>query len=138
MRLAHRILGDLSGAEEVRQDVFVTILRNAPVEVPPGEFAAWIRRCTVNAAITEMRRRKRQGAALERLRNQPTKNENRRPDLDAEMKDESAALQVALSQLEPQQRAWCRCDSMRISPFAKSPNRWNCRKARSKARLQNP
>jgi RNA polymerase sigma-70 factor (ECF subfamily) len=57
LQIAHRIVGRHDEAEEIRQIVLLRILE-APQRLPdPSHFAAWIRRCVVNEAVTRARRR---------------------------------------------------------------------------------
>jgi len=63
VRIAVRVTGDPAAAEEIASDVFVQLLHAR--QLPPNPVA-WLRRCTLNAAIdrlrAEKRRRKREGA----------------------------------------------------------------------------
>lgn len=57
-QMAWRVLGNDSAAEDVRQIVFLRMIER-PEKLPQSDnFASWIRRCTVNEAITYLRRRK--------------------------------------------------------------------------------
>jgi RNA polymerase sigma-70 factor, ECF subfamily len=66
-RAAYLILRDTQGAEDVAQETFLRAYR-AMQRVQPGEGArAWLYRIAVNTAINELRRRKRETAAIGRM-----------------------------------------------------------------------
>jgi RNA polymerase sigma-70 factor (ECF subfamily) len=68
-RIAYRITGDAAIAEDVRQTVFLRLLESHNGLHKPDQVAGWLRRCAVNVAITEVRRRntrQRAGAKLAR------------------------------------------------------------------------
>src|SRR4051812_11338304 len=68
LALAYRILGSVHDAEEVRQRVFLRML-GRPQKLPnPDAFAAWIRRLTVDEAITHIRRQSRNSRATQHAR----------------------------------------------------------------------
>lgn len=56
--LALRVLGDVAGAEDVVQEVFVRLLDSIRRFRGDAPFGAWLRRSAVNATIDELRRRK--------------------------------------------------------------------------------
>jgi len=67
-RAAYLILRDSSAAEDVAQETFIRAFRAAH-RMDPGEGArAWLYRIAVNTALNEVRRRKRETAAVERVR----------------------------------------------------------------------
>jgi RNA polymerase sigma-70 factor, ECF subfamily len=58
LTIAYRVVGNLHDAEEVRQTVLVKLARS-PQKLPDASrFAGWLRRCTVNEAISCLRRRR--------------------------------------------------------------------------------
>lgn len=66
-RAAYLILRDTSAAEDVAQETFLKAFRAAH-RVDPGEGArAWLYRIAVNTALNEVRRRKRETAAVQRV-----------------------------------------------------------------------
>lgn len=58
--LAWHFLHDRSAAEDVAQDVFLSLHRNLASIQSPAHAAAWLRKVTAQRAIDEGRRRKRQ------------------------------------------------------------------------------
>jgi len=56
--IALRILGEPADTEEVIQDVFWTVYRKAKSFQGNSQFATWLYRLTVNAALGKIRRRK--------------------------------------------------------------------------------
>ncbi len=55
--IAYRILGDSGAAEEVAQDVFLTLYRNLDQMQSQDHLLAWLRRVTVHRATDACRRR---------------------------------------------------------------------------------
>lgn len=67
-RAAYLILRDTAAAEDVAQETFMRAFRAAH-RVDPGEgVRAWLYRIAVNTALNEVRRRKRETAALDKAR----------------------------------------------------------------------
>jgi RNA polymerase sigma-70 factor (ECF subfamily) len=67
-RAAYLILRDTSAAEDVAQETFMRAFRAAH-KMDPGEgVRAWLYRIAVNTALNEVRRRKRETAALDKVR----------------------------------------------------------------------
>jgi RNA polymerase sigma factor (sigma-70 family) len=66
-RAAYLILRDKQAAEDVAQDTFIRAY-NAALRTDPGEFVrSWLYRIAVNTALNELRRRKRETAAVTRI-----------------------------------------------------------------------
>src|SRR5439155_988539 len=66
-RAAYLILRDASAAEDVAQETFIRAYR-ASGRTDPGEAVRpWLYRIAVNTALNELRRRKRESAAVSRL-----------------------------------------------------------------------
>jgi RNA polymerase sigma-70 factor (ECF subfamily) len=98
-RIAWRVLGGADEAEEVRQTVFLRLLQR-PGRLPkPDRFAGWIRRCTVNAAVTAIRRRRRH-ATSPLPPDLPAADDPSSPDA-----DEAARLRRALDTVAAEDRA---------------------------------
>ena len=57
LTIAYRVVGNVHDAEEVRQMVLLKLARSPGQLRDPARFAGWLRRCTVNEAITSLRRR---------------------------------------------------------------------------------
>lgn len=67
-RAAYLILRDTAAAEDVAQETFLRAYRAAH-HMDPGEgVRAWLYRIAVNTSLNEVRRRKRQSAAFDRIR----------------------------------------------------------------------
>jgi DNA-directed RNA polymerase specialized sigma24 family protein len=60
-RQAIRLLGDQAEAEEVVQEVFLTVYEKAHTFQGHSAFSTWLYRITMNAALTKLRQRKRSG-----------------------------------------------------------------------------
>jgi len=66
-RAAYLILRDTQAAEDVAQDTFIRAY-NAALRYDPGEgVRSWLYRIAVNTSLNELRRRKRERAAVERM-----------------------------------------------------------------------
>lgn len=97
--VAARIIGQQADAEEVRQKILIRIWQ-APQKLPKAEsFEAWLRRCVVNESISHLRQRKRQNLLMAEFADSRRSNSSAEEDLDAEK------VRLAVSQLEPEQRA---------------------------------
>jgi RNA polymerase sigma-70 factor (ECF subfamily) len=105
LRIAYRVLGNLHAAEEVRQEVFVAILQSVNAGPAVDRFAAWVCRCTVNAALTALRRQRRDHSAVERLKDRRgTSTASAQPEQIVAARDEAEWLQAALAGLDAHQR----------------------------------
>jgi RNA polymerase sigma-70 factor (ECF subfamily) len=105
LRIAFRIVGEQGEAEEVRQTVFLQLFESH-VELRDSEkFAAWIRRCTVNTAISLLRKRRRRNRDTVHIELQLEAVDVASPAELVVEADESEQLKVAIGQLEPDDRA---------------------------------
>lgn len=103
-RTALRIVGNAQDAEEIRQVVFLKLIERGTSDCVPNCFAAWIRRTTVNAAITEARRKSRHRSLLVRfVRPHAIYNVDARATCAAN--EEAELLRLALQRLKPADRA---------------------------------
>ena len=59
-RIAFRIVGQSTDAEEVRQSVLLKIFQRPEILPDPENIRGWIHRCVVNESLTLLRKRKRQ------------------------------------------------------------------------------
>ena len=108
VRLAARVTGDRSEAEDVAQEALTRLSGHAVLTRPDGEVAAWLRRVTVNASFNRVRDRRRRddrdrrSAAADRpLRT----GEATGPQLAQVVRSEERALvRVALAALPERQR----------------------------------
>jgi RNA polymerase sigma-70 factor (ECF subfamily) len=60
--VAQRILGEMADAEEVIQDVFLTVYHKANMFQGNSQFSTWLYRLTVNAALGKIRQSKKHKA----------------------------------------------------------------------------
>jgi RNA polymerase sigma-70 factor (ECF subfamily) len=67
-RAAYLILRDTQAAEDVAQETFIRAYNAARRADPGDEVRAWLYRIAVNTALNEVRRRKRERAAIGRVR----------------------------------------------------------------------
>jgi len=58
-RQAFRVVGNQAEAEEVVQEVFLTLYEKAQTFRGASAFSTWLYRITINAALSKLRRRKR-------------------------------------------------------------------------------
>lgn len=58
VRACHRVLGDLSEAEDVAQEAFVTAYRSLATWRSDGPFGAWLSRIAVRLAVRQLGRRR--------------------------------------------------------------------------------
>ena len=105
LRIAFRITDDLQEAEDVRQTVFLRLLESSAALRQPEQFAAWVRRSTINAAISVLRRQKRRQTTNAGFQLPSSSNESTQPDQLAAAAEEAKQLGVALIELEPAERA---------------------------------
>lgn len=59
-RIAYRITGSIHDAEDARHSVFVRLLQSPDDPVELANVAAWLTRCTVNEALSRVRKRARE------------------------------------------------------------------------------
>jgi RNA polymerase sigma-70 factor, ECF subfamily len=105
LSIAYRILGSVHDAEEVRQRVFLRML-GRPEQLPsPDAFAAWIRRTTVNEAITHFRRQDRDGRARQHACDTFRNRSVPEPADGVCAREERGRLESALGNLDPQERS---------------------------------
>ncbi|WP_422923443.1 RNA polymerase sigma factor [Singulisphaera sp. PoT] len=105
LRVATRVTGDVGEGEEVRQSVFLHFLESPEAVRHPDRFAAWLRRSTVNAAISAVRGRSRRERSTDRLRVHSVGFDSTLPGDALEAADEAERLTVAMARLEPEERA---------------------------------
>ena len=97
--LAHRILRDLSRAEDAVQQTLVIAWRELPRLRDPDRFEAWINRTLVHTCYREARRARAWNAQIHILRAEPEA-----PDSSAALADRDL-LERAFRRLPPEQRA---------------------------------
>ncbi|HEY3895154.1 MAG TPA: sigma-70 family RNA polymerase sigma factor [Pseudonocardiaceae bacterium] len=102
-RLAVRLLGNSSDAEEAVQDAFLSAWRRLPGFRGEAAFSSWMYRIVTNRCLLLLRKR-RPVTTLDELRDQPGP-ESASPEHAAETRDRAVALQRALLDLPTDQRA---------------------------------
>ncbi len=99
-KIAFRILGKIEDAEEARQTIFLRIVQSPQLVPTDRPFAAWIRRCIINEAISITRQNKKHeiinSAIIQRNHQAPAEQI-----IDQE---EFSLLQSALTDLNPHHR----------------------------------
>jgi RNA polymerase sigma-70 factor (ECF subfamily) len=100
-RLARRLLGEESEADDVAQDAFLRVWRQAP-DWQPGKarFDTWLHRVVLNLCYDRLRKRRMLSDA------EPPEQIDLAPTADQEIERSQAILtvQAALSKLPPRQR----------------------------------
>jgi RNA polymerase sigma-70 factor (ECF subfamily) len=102
-----RHLGDQQEAEDVLQDVFLTVLRERHTDRKLGSVRAWLFEVARNQCLNKLRGRRRATHALERLRNEPPLTAASQPELPLDDREVSEALRDAVDRLpEPLARLY--------------------------------
>ncbi|KAA9166300.1 sigma-70 family RNA polymerase sigma factor [Amycolatopsis acidicola] len=102
-RLAVRMLGSTGDAEDVVQDVFLTVWRRLEQLREDGAFVGWLYRTTTNRCLNVLRARR--PVADVDLDTTETPRGDAKPERAAEVSAQLAALESALGGLTPAQRA---------------------------------
>ncbi|RME63681.1 MAG: RNA polymerase sigma factor [Alphaproteobacteria bacterium] len=102
--LAGRILGAAGDAEDVVQDAFLSVWRQARgYDSTRAAFATWLYRIVVNRCLDA--KRKRKGTMLPLALAAAAVDQGPRPDQAAAGRSDAAAVRAALDALPPRQRA---------------------------------
>jgi RNA polymerase sigma-70 factor (ECF subfamily) len=102
LALSRRMLSDPTEAEDVSQEVFLKVWRQAPLWRPgQAKFETWIYRVALNLCLDRLRRRRRNMGEVSPDLADPTASATR-PLEDAERR---GRVQVALARLPERQRA---------------------------------
>lgn len=96
----YRILGNRAEAEEVCQESFLRLWKQASAYVPRAKPSTWLYRIAHNLAVDQLRRRRR--GAAEAVDELPS---SARPSLHLHEKQVAEAVQRALDELPERQRA---------------------------------
>lgn len=109
VRLADRILGDRSEAEDVAQETLSKLAEHEVLARPDAEVRAWLRRVSVNASFNRLRSRQR---GTDRMRRSAAadrpllQSDSAGPQLAQMVRaEERAAVRAALARLPERQRA---------------------------------
>ncbi len=109
--LATRLTRNVEDAEEVLQDVFVTVYRKIDGFQGKSTFSSWLYRVTVNAAFMKLRKKKQDQAismedVLPQLQNSPSlkSSEHTEGDKAAMRSQVTAALEDAIGRLPEEYR----------------------------------
>jgi RNA polymerase sigma-70 factor (ECF subfamily) len=98
-----RMLGDPSEAEDIAQDVFVTVYKHAGTFRGDSQVSTWLYRIAKNHTLNRIkyldRRGRQQRTSLHQLRDEP-EDAGRRPDQLQEDRETWRLLQEALGQLD--------------------------------------
>ena len=101
LALARRMLGDPSEAEDVAQEVFIRVWRQAPTWRPgAARFDTWMHRVALNLCYDRLRRRREIPTADPPDRPDPADG----PDRGLEAADLAVRVEAALSRLPARQR----------------------------------
>jgi RNA polymerase sigma-70 factor (ECF subfamily) len=110
--VAARVLGDWAAAQDVAQDVFMSLERRVRTFRRDASFVSWIYRITINRAIDHRRREARRPAT--RMGDNPPaltdsglpgRSERVGPEENADRHEAEAQVQAALLRLSPKLRA---------------------------------
>ena len=104
LNVAFRLLGSRDAAEDIAQEVFVTLYTSPKSYRPAAKFTTWLYRVTYNACIDEMRRSKNTGALPEGY-DLCTSSTDISPESAAESSELARAVQSAIASLPEKQRA---------------------------------
>jgi RNA polymerase sigma-70 factor (ECF subfamily) len=102
-RLALRMLANRGDAEDVAQEVFLVAWRRLGQLQDDGAFVGWLYRTATNRCLNVLRGRRPQVELDADVAESP--RQDVRPDHAAQVSEQLAALNDALQQLTPQQRA---------------------------------
>jgi RNA polymerase sigma-70 factor, ECF subfamily len=109
-----RVLGDRTEAEDVAQDVFLTLYRSAGEFRAESQFSTWLLRIAKNQALNRLKYLDRRGRSTrrsieevseERLLLAPDRDEPKSADMVIELGETAAIVQGAIATLEPMHRA---------------------------------
>lgn len=108
VRLAARVTGDATEAEDVAQEALSRLSTHAVLDRPDEEIAAWLRRVTINASFNQLRTRSRGAERMQRsaAAERPLRAADQAgPQLTQVVRAEERALvRAALAQLPERQR----------------------------------
>lgn len=104
-RIAYRITGCDHEAEDVRHTIFVRLLQLMEQGQTPDCVGGWLTRCTVNEAVTRMRRRNREGRLLANHAQASFTAADDAPTQCLQNRESRDQLSIALEQLSADDRA---------------------------------
>ncbi len=104
-RIAYRIVGCVSEAEDVRHAVFVQLLVTMGKSQQINNVGAWLTRCTVNEALARVRQRDRANRLTMKLVRRGSRAADMTPLEQLQNHETREQLAVALAKLSPEERA---------------------------------
>lgn len=129
VRFCQRFVGDAQRAEELAQDVFVKLYKNAHRYQKTARFQTFLFRVATNTCLNELRRPSLKAEKVEAPVSEETPGvlesapHHETPDQVLEAKDVEAALQKALSKMTDRERAaftMCRFEGMAYRDIAEA------------------
>jgi len=109
--LAYRYTGSYPDAEEITQDVFLKVYKNAVSFRYQSAFSTWLYRITINTAMNYKRKRRIAAESLDQVnepgskREEPAAASAQNPEEIYKRKKRQEIIQAALDSLPPNQRA---------------------------------
>ncbi len=112
MNLVYRFVGDKEIAEDLTQDVFIKVYKNAHLYKPKAKFQTWLYQIVKNACINVLRRQKHSTASLDEdfeVKDNPHKREladsdSLNPSETIDQKERAATVKEAIASLPENQR----------------------------------
>jgi RNA polymerase sigma-70 factor, ECF subfamily len=112
MNLVYRFLGDKEIAEDLTQDVFIKVYKNAHLYKPKARFQTWLYRIVKNTCLNELRRRKRSAASLDETfevkgnshKQEPADLDSLNPSESINQRETAAIVKEAIASLPENQR----------------------------------
>lgn len=120
-RFAFRFVNDRAKAEELSQDIFVKVYRNARSYRPSAKFKTFLFRVAANHCLNELRRGEYKSETVTDAVPEQTSHEA--PDKTVEGKELEAAVVAGLSQMTDRERAaftMCRFEGMAYRDIAEA------------------
>jgi RNA polymerase sigma-70 factor (ECF subfamily) len=104
LNLVYRYLGDAMRAEDVSQDIFVTVYRVRMTYEPKATFYSWLHRIAVNHCLNEIRLRKIRTTLAAPLDDLLQDQQGGKPDASLSLRELRQAVKAAIDGLPGNQR----------------------------------